>query len=435
MYNLCQQVQVTTGLILLLLLRFQTDRALTHQLYHQVMSHRMLHMLMSLLHTAANHVHTRSAGQCSARNIESIGAAADAALPLNPQKVPSSPAGQSVCSSRQVLSAKELPPTVVNRAVESPTDTSAATMSHRYQEHTACRQLFLPCQSPRTCNVGNLSSATDVTAHADSSPVSPSTSCSTCQPHRMPSAYKLEATDCCATESLVATAPPVQQSRTVMQPAQSAGRTADQQQQHVCWRIADMSSNNWGEWSAVQPAVGALETGVAAEPGQQQQHSGRPWVPAIMSSSYQAEGSGIHPTPGAVETGVAASPGQQQQQQQHVSQSSMTASVPSTHQLAASVLQLQQEPTVVAKPATEKQHQASAMQHDNFGLQLMAWPSVDEQRQMPQSVAAMAAWLLQQPKLLESVLDQLEAVTAPQGDEPQEKHVSRPLAMSSWQRR
>ena len=75
------------------------------------------------------------------------------------------------------------------------------------------------------------------------------------------------------------------------------------------------------------------------------------------------------------------------------------------------------------------------MQHDNFGLQLMAWPSVDEQRQMPQSAAAMAAWLLQQPKLLESVLDQLEAVTAPQGDEPQVKHVSRLLTMSSWQRR
>lgn len=373
-------------------------------------------------------------GQCQACNIESIGAAADAALPLEPQKVPSSQAGQSVCSSRQVLSAKELPLTAVNRAVASPTDTSAATMSHQYQEHTACRQLFLPCQSPRTCNVGNLSSATaDVTAHADSSPVSPSAPCSTCQPHHMPSAYKPGATDCCATESLVAAAPPVQQSRTVMQPAQSAGRTADQQQQHVCWRIADMSSTNWGEWSAVQPAAGALETGVAAEPGQQQQHSGRPWVPAILSSSYQAEGSGIHPTPGAVETGVTAIPGQQQQ---HVSQSLMTASVPSTHQLAASVLQLQQEPTVVAKPTTEKQHQASSMQHaGNFGLQLMAWPSVDEQQEMPQSALAMAAWLLQQPKLLESVLDQLEAVTASQGDEPQGKHVSRLLTMSSWQLR
>lgn len=59
MYNLGQQVQVTTGLILLLLLRFQTDTALTHQVYHQVMTHRMLHMLMWLLHSAANHVHTR----------------------------------------------------------------------------------------------------------------------------------------------------------------------------------------------------------------------------------------------------------------------------------------------------------------------------------------------------------------------------------------
>ena len=169
------------------------------------------------------------------------------------------------------------------------------------------------------------------------------------------------------------------------------------------------ATNGTAHW---QPPERASESksGQHAVRGQHQQQESRSKELIGRPSSADAHGIATQATDRRLEAAETAVTGQQQ----HASSSRASAAVADVHQAEAPAM----HPMMRAPGAAETSVQNEYHQQSSRSEETVDADAVEAQQVPAQGAAAMAAWLLQQPELLQDVLDQLESFAAQGGAYP-----------------
>lgn len=173
-------------------------------------------------------------------------------------------------------------------------------------------------------------------------------------------------------------------------------------------------TNGTADW---QPPERASESkpGQHAVRGQHQQQESRSQELVGRPSLADARGIATQATDRQLEAAETAFAGQQQ----HASSSGASAAMAGVHQAEAPAMHQMMRAPGTAETAVQKEcHQQTSRLEERVDAD-----AIEAQQVPEQGAAAMAAWLLQQPELLQDVLDQLESFAAQGGAHPSQHAV------------